>query len=145
MSQVLSKRKINDCTPALKANELIRYTLLITSNEKHFKPCYRALTEDIVHMSENIFTKVWEAFNIRVKSFDSFKFRFKLQTEAILLCKNLLSLISIAYSINHLSSKRVEYWGRLVINTRNSIRDWRDSCAKKYRMLGSQNSEFDIG
>ena len=132
MSTVVSKRRLNSCESALKANSLIRYTLEVTSNEKYFKPCYKALTDDIIHTSEAIFTKIWEAFNIRIDSYQDAKWRYRLQTEAILLCKNLLALLNIGYSIYHLRGNRVEYWTGLILDTRQSIAKWRTSDYNKY-------------
>lgn len=134
MSTVVSKRRLNNCDAALKANALIRYTLEISSNEKYFKSCYKALTDDIIHTSEAIFTKIWEAFNIRIKTLEDAQWRCKLQTEAILLCKNMLALINIGYSIYHLRGNRVEYWGRLVLDTRDSVIRWKNNDIKKYNI-----------
>lgn len=132
MSTVVSKRRINNFKPLLDAFNLVKYTLEITGNENVFIPKYKALTDDIIHTTEFIFTKAWEANNIRVKDYEDARLRCQLQTEAILKCKNLLSLIDISYNLFHLRGKRVVYWGSLVMDVRDSLIGWRYHEIKKY-------------
>lgn len=132
MSVVKSKRSKPKLKPILDANALIRHTLVITGNEKIFKPCYKALTDDIIRKSETIFTKCWEANNIRVTDIQNAKWRFNLQTQAIHECQNMLALINIAYGVFHLRGRRVEYWTNLILTTSDSISKWRKSDKERY-------------
>lgn len=132
MSVPRSKRSIPKLKPLLDANMLIKHTILITSNEKVFKLCYKALTDDIVHCSEKIFTKAWEANNIRINTLEDWKWKYHLQTEAINECKNMLALINIAYGIFHLRGQKVDYWASLIIQTSNSLSEWRKKDKNRY-------------
>lgn len=125
-----TKSKLEVC---VKAHDLCCYTLQITSNDKVFTPQFqRSLTDRIVAAAIGIHTDCWNANNIYVKTEDDVRERRRLQEEAARKCNVLLSLIDIAKPLFHLASKRVYYWGKKTVETRNLIRAWRESDAKRY-------------
>lgn len=125
-----------------KTMELCKYTIHICSNENIFLPIYRnALTEDIIKTAKDIHIKAWMANNIRVSdkknAHERFKKedaheRLKLEKESIMLCEKLLSLIHLAKPLFHLSSKRIGYWGNMILETKGFLKKWRDSDVKRY-------------
>lgn len=122
----------------IRAEELARYTMQITANEKVFLPEYqRALTDDIITQAKNAFLFIKEANGIRVdKNSDSYarnkRERRRLQEEAIKCLRRLLPLIDLARRIFHLNLKRVKYWGGMVINIRDRTRNWMESDVRRF-------------
>lgn len=117
----------------IKAEELTRYTIVITKNEKVFLPEYqRALTDDLISFAKDIYIKIRTANDILVRTKDDWLERCKLQKEAVRCCNNLLALLDIAYRVFHLNSKRVRYWGAMIVDVRNRTRAWNENDAKRY-------------
>ncbi len=116
-----------------KARQLCCYTIKITSNKKIFTEEYHeVLTKRIADCALNIHLLSWGANNVLVNSAEDMRERLLMQEKAARECNNLLSLMEIARSVFHLSSKRVKYWGGLTVETRNLIRAWRESDRKRY-------------
>lgn len=133
MSVPVNQRSHGKLEACVKANALCCYTLRITSNKKVFTPDFQAaLTDKIDETVLNMYTLCWTANNILVNSADDMNRRLELQEQAAVACNILLSLMDIAKSIFHLSSKRVQYWGGLAVEARNLIRAWRESDRKRY-------------
>lgn len=133
MSVPVNQRTTGKLEVCVKAHDLCRYTLQITANKKIFLPEYQvSLTNRITDTALCIHTLCWSANNILVNSADDLKRRSELQEQAAIQCNNLLSLMEIAKSIFHLSTKRIKYWGGLTIETRKLIRAWRESDRKRY-------------
>ena len=136
MSVPVNQRTHGKLEACVKAHGLCCYTLQITANKKIFNPDFQdSLTNRIVETAINIHTLCWSANNILVNSVDDLKERTSYQEQAAIQCNVLLSLIEIAKKIFHLASKRVIYWSRLAIDTRNLIRAWRSSDLKRYAYL----------
>lgn len=116
-----------------KTMEMCKYTIHICCNENIFLPIYRnALTEDIIKTAKDIHIKAWMANNIRVSDEEDAHERLRLEKESIMLCEKLLSLIHLAKPLFHLSSKRIGYWGNLILETKGFLKKWRDSDVKRY-------------
>lgn len=118
---------------AIKAEALARYTISISANEKVFLPEYqRALTDDIITQAKNAYILIREANDIQVKTQRDWRERDRVQKEAIKCLKRLLCLIDLAFKVFHLSSKRVKYWGGMVIDVRNKTAAWNRSDSSRY-------------
>lgn len=117
-----------------KAVELSIHTIHLCKNKNIFKVEYQeALTNDIIRCAKDIYIYAWEANNIYVKEGDSrWQRREKLQLLAISKCHEMIALINIARRLFHLKGKKVEYWTRLVIETRTLLRKWHEANAKQY-------------
>lgn len=133
MSVPKSKRSVPKCIAVQKAKDLVEYVLLITNNEKSFKPEYKALTNDIVHCTEHIFIDCYTANNVYVSSKEKLYLRISYQKSASNECKNLLGLIQLAYGFNHLDSKRVDYWTSKVKDTQETIKAWSKANRERYQ------------
>ena len=130
-----TKSKLEVC---VKAHDLCCYTLQITANKKIFTEEYqKSLTDRIVAVAIGIHCDCWNANNIYVRDNDDYRERKRLQEEAARKCNILLSLIDIAKPLFHLTSKRVYFWGKLTVETRNLIRAWKDSDRKRYQSHGT--------
>ena len=133
MSVPVNKRSHGKLEACVKAHDLCCYTLKITANKKIFTEEYQtALTDKINETALSIHMLCWTANNILVNSIEDMEQRLRLQETAAIECNNLLSLMGIAKSIFHLSTKRVTFWGDSVIETRNLIRAWKDADRKRY-------------
>lgn len=120
----------------MKAKDLCSYTIKIATNKKIFIADYQeALTDKIIQAAIDIHTNVWSANNVLVRTSEDYKYRRHLQSSAAIKCNVLLSLIDLAWSVFHLSGKRVAFWSGKVIETRNLIRAWRASDAERFKDL----------
>lgn len=120
----------------VEARALCTYTLLITSNEKHFPVEQKSFTEKLRDAAIEIHLLCWEANNIRVDNdSDKYNRRIALQNEAADKCNRLAALIDVAKPVFHLSSKRTIYWMKLTLELRNKIRAWRDSDVKRLKPM----------
>ena len=134
MSVPVNKRTQGKLEVCVKAHDLCVYTLQITKNKNVFVPEYQdAMTNKIVQLAIDIHAEVWSANNVLVKSPETLKYRRRLQEAAAIKCNVLLAMIDIAWSIFHLSGKRVRFWAGKVIETRNLIRAWSSSDAARYK------------
>ena len=137
MSVPVNKRTVGKLEVCAKAHDLCVYTLVITKNKNIFVPEYQAvLTNKINQLAIDIHSEVWAANNVLVKTQEQLQYRRRLQESAAIKCNVLLSLIDLAWSIFHLSGKRVAFWSKKVIETRNLIRAWRASDAERYKKMG---------
>ena len=133
MSVPANQRTQGKLEVAVKSRNVAVYTLQITKNKKIFTEDYQeAVTDKIISTALNIHCLVWAANNTNVISYEAMQERLLLQEKAIAQCNVLLSLIDIAKPLFHLASKRVMFWGGMVIETRNLIRSWHSADRKRY-------------
>ncbi len=141
MSVPVGEREEGKFSLMIKAESLARYTIEITANEKVFLPEYRKqVTDDIVETAKNIYLGIREANDVNVRvgtpfQLGDYRERNNLQRQALRNCKRLLYLIDLAHRIFHLSSRRVAYWGQMVVNVKNRVCGWIDDDANRF-MLG---------
>jgi len=138
MSVPEGQREEGKFTLLIKAEALARYTLQITSNDKIFLSVYqRALTDDIIEQAKNSYIFLSEANDVQVRTGTIYwksdlTDRLTAQEKAVICLKRLLRLIDLAYRIFHLDTKRVKYWGSMVIDIKNRTRSWMSSDAQRY-------------
>ena len=119
---------------AVRANKLAAYTLHITANEKIFLPKYRsALTDKIISDAVDIYRYTKRANDIRVTKSEHWQKRNEYQRAAVEYCNDLIALISLAKPVFHLTSKRIEYWIGMTIETREIIKAWNDKDRDRYK------------
>lgn len=122
----------------MKAEELAAYTMQITANDNVFMPEYqRALTDNIITQAKNAYLLIREANEYRVsRESDDYmsnrRKRARSQNLAVECLKRLLYLIGLAQRVFHLSSRRVKYWGAMVIDIRDRTRKWMESDMRRY-------------
>lgn len=113
MSVLASKRGERKLEVLISAKNLMEYILVITQNEKTFKPVYQALTIDIIQCAERIYTYLYTANEI-YRSEANLPLRRSYQTKASAECNVLLALFDLAQKLNHFSSKRIMYVNSLI-------------------------------
>lgn len=134
MSVPETKRRTGKLEVLVKVLEVTKYTNLKLSNQKKCDPKFDyVLGDDIKKTSRDIYRHCWGANSIRVTDKSTRDARKKLQQQAVQDCNELLMLIDMAQATYHFSSKSVEYWGRITIVARDSIRKWRDADNKRYK------------
>ncbi len=134
MSVPEGKRTTGKLQVLVKARDVAIYTLRIVRNEKIFTPDYqRSMTDDIVACAKGMYLDASEANDIRVCDKKTNLQRSDLQEKAIHESERLLHLIELAKLVYHLSSRRVKFWGSLVIESENLLRSWHDSDKKRYK------------
>lgn len=82
------------------------YILTITRNEKTFKPVYQALTTDIIHCTERIYTYLYTANEI-YRNEKNIEIRRQYQTKANAECNVLLALLDLSQQLNHFPTKKI--------------------------------------
>lgn len=82
------------------------YILTITRNEKTFKPIYQALTTDIIHCTERIYTYLYTANEI-YRNEKNIEIRRQYQTKANAECNVLLALLDLSQQLNHFPTKKI--------------------------------------
>lgn len=82
------------------------YILTITRNEKTFKPVYQALTTDIIHCTERIYTYLYAANEI-YRNEKNIEMRRQYQTKANAECNVLLALLDLSQQLNHFPTKKI--------------------------------------
>lgn len=133
MSILASEQREGKLKVNVKALTLCTYTLHITHNKNVFDVSYRdSLITHIEHAAIAIHELSWTANNTKADTEDNYRRRIGLQREAIEYCDRLLSLIQIAKPIFHLSTKRIKYWGGLIVEVRALIRAWTASDKKRH-------------
>ncbi len=116
-----------------RAKQFSAYTLQITKNPKTFDPAQAdGFTNEIRRLSIQIFSKIWAANNIVVRSARDWHERERLQKSACVDCNTLLPMIELSGPLFHLSTKRVKYWSGMCIEVRNRIRKWHESDKDRY-------------
>ena len=119
-----------------KARELAKYTTEICSNEKIFPKRDRwMLTNRIVNTVLTIMEEVDTANDIYVSTKVDYDLRRASQTIALSYTARLLGLMQLAYEKYNIEDKRIKYWTQLVVDTRELIKKWRQSDAKRYRQF----------
>jgi len=136
MSVVAGKRKEGRLKVLVKTSQLAAYTIQICDNEKSFPKRHRwSLTGRIVDAAITVHTLASRANEIYVKPGDkaAARRRYDLQNEALEETFALTALLEIAYNLFGISDDRMEYWTRLVLDTRTLLRGWRDNDVKRYK------------
>ena len=122
---------------AERANGLAAYTLQITSNPKVFDPAQnQGFIDEIRRLAIDIFSKIWTANNIYVKTAAEAEERTALQRSARQDCNKLLPMIEIAGKVFHLKARRMKYWGAWAVEVRTKIQAWEDGDRKRYLQMG---------
>lgn len=113
MSVLESKRGEQKLETLIVARRLVEYILTITNNEKIFKPVYQAVTTDIIHCVERIYTYLYTANEI-YRNETNIELRRQYQTQAAAECNVLLALLDLAQKLNHFSSKKIVHVNKII-------------------------------
>lgn len=132
MSVPKDKRAEGKLALSMLARNHCVYVIQITRNNKVFDPQYAGFTESLVKKTMEIYHCIWGANNVLVNSEDTYTIRRRYQELAATNCNILLADLEIARKLFHLSSKRMKYWTKMIVEIRNKTRAWTQSDAKRY-------------
>ena len=133
LSVRVSERKRSTFEVNVKMDELVVYTLQITSNTNVFKPGHGSIVDLVQKCVVDAGTLVWQANGIRVDSVDSYLERHGKQKDAVVQLNTLLYLITICKRTFHLRSKKVNHWTKLATEAKKLVVSWKDSDARRYK------------
>lgn len=106
-----------------KAAELIKHTILITSNKKRYPPKYRMLIERIQRLSLDIYEFVIDANRTDLNNFRIE--RQRLQTKAITSCDKMSKLCELSIDLNLIGSDVLYNWQEKISDVKYMTIAWR--------------------
>ena len=108
----------------LKAKELAKHTLIITSNCNRYPKKYRfSLVDKMQNKAHEIYEHLYEANRTDLRLYP--KERSELQTKAITKCDELLFYIELSMELNIINNKSTEYWSKMVSDIKHMAIAWR--------------------
>lgn len=108
----------------LKAKELAKHTLIITSNCNRYPKKYRfSLVDKMQNKALEIYEHLYEANRTDLRLYP--KERSELQTKAITKCDELLFYIELSMELNIINNKSTEYWLKMVSDIKHMAIAWR--------------------
>lgn len=113
----------DDLRVIVKAKELIKHTIKLTSNCKKFPKKYRfTLCDRMQNKAMTIYEFLLEANRTPLSCKST---RYELQTKAIWNCDELLTYIELCVDLNIIESSSAEYWSKLVCDIKYMTIKWR--------------------
>lgn len=103
----------------------------VVSIEEHASASRQALANRIEHAVILAGECAWRANDLRIET--DYPQRRKLQDECIRNLDALMWLIEVSRLSCGLSGREVRYWSDMARDTRNLVRKWKDSDAKRHR------------
>ncbi len=108
----------------LKAKELAKHTLIITSNCNRYPKKYRfSLVDKMQNKALEIYEHLYEANRTDLRLYP--KERSELQTKAITKCDELLFYIELSMELSIINNKSAEYWSKMVSDIKHMAIAWR--------------------
>lgn len=115
----------------LKAKELAKHTLTITSNCNRYPKKYRfSLVDKMQNTALDIYKYLHEANRTDLKVYG--RERSELQTKAITYCDELLFFIELSMELNIINMKSMEYWSKMVTDIKHMAIAWRSKDKTRY-------------
>ena len=113
----------------VKAIELMKYTMTITSNRKRYPSKYIQLVKKIQDKSMDIYEFLLDAntTNISISKSE----RLELQTKAITSCDKLSCFIELSMNLNLVGSDTVANWQKQVNDVKYMTIAWREKDKKR--------------
>ena len=126
---------------------LVKYSLKILANNKHFKS---VPTGDLIDDSKNppqpeligklrdaIISAYTSAYSANETPFTkaNYKHRRQLQDKSIAMLNEMLALVEMSVPIFHISAKRFGRWSAWIVCDRNRVQAWKESDYKRYRRM----------
>jgi hypothetical protein len=110
----------------VKAKELAKHTLILTSNANRYPKKYRfSLVDKMQNKCLNIYEALFEANRTDICDFK--RERLEMQTRAITYCDELLFYIELSYELHIINSGSMEHWGKMVRDVKHMAIAWRTS------------------
>lgn len=117
----MAEQKLN---VVVKAIDLMKYTIKITSNRKRYPVKYIQLVKRIQNKSMDIYEFLLEAnrLSIATSKID----RLELQTRAITSCDILSCLVEMSLDMNIVGTNNVVYWQKQIDDVKYMTIAWRE-------------------
>ena len=117
------KQANDDLQVIIKAKNLVKHTIKLTSNCNKFPKKYRfTLCDRMQNKAMSIYELLLEANRTLMIYKTS---RIELQTKAIMNCDQLLFYIELCLDLNIIESNSAEYWSKLVSDIKCMTIAWR--------------------
>ena len=117
------KQANDDLQVIIKAKNLVKQTIKLTSNCNKFPKKYRfTLCDRMQNKAMSIYELLLEANRTLMMYKAS---RLELQTKAIMNCDQLLFYIELCLNLNIIESNSAEYWSKLVSDIKCMTIAWR--------------------
>ena len=114
----------NELQVIIKANELAKHTLIITSNANRYPKKFRfSLVDKMQNKALDIYEALLEANRTDIKDYK--RDRLEMQTRAITYYDELLFYIELSHEINIINEKSMEYWSKMVSDIKHMTIAWR--------------------
>lgn len=114
----------NELQVIIKAKELAKHTLILTSNANRYPKKFRfSLVDKMQNKALNIYEALLEANRIDIRNYK--RDRLEMQTHAITYCDELLFYIELSHEINIINEKSMEYWSKMVTDIKHMTIAWR--------------------
>ena len=113
----------------VKAIELMKYTMTITSNRKRYPSKYIQLVKKIQDKSMDIYEFLLDANTTNTNT--SKQERLELQTKAIISCDKLSCFIELSMNLKLVGSDTVAHWQKQVNDVKYMALAWREKDKKR--------------
>lgn len=114
----------------VKAKELAKHTMQLTSNANRYPKKYRfSLVDKMQNKCLDIYTELFEANRTDIKDYK--RERLEKQTRAITYCDELLYFIELSYELNIIPKNSLEHWSKLVADVKYMTISWRTKDRKR--------------
>lgn len=113
----------------VKAIELMKYTMTITSNRKRYPSKYIQLVKKIQDKSMDIYEFLLDANILNINTSKSE--RLEMQTKAISSCDKLSCFIELSMNLNLVGSDTVSNWQKQVNDIKYMTIAWREKDKKR--------------
>lgn len=113
----------------VKAIDLMKYTMTITSNRKRYPSKYIQLVKKIQDKSMEIYEYLLDANTLNISTSKSE--RLELQTKAITSCDKLSCFIELSMNLNLVGSDTVSNWQKQVNDVKYLAIAWREKDKKR--------------
>lgn len=108
----------------IKAKELVKHTVKLTSNCNHYPKKYRFSVVDRMQIkSMSIYEMLMEANRTDLKDYR--RDRLEMQTKAITYCDELLFYIELSYELGFISDGSMKHWSKMVVDIKRMAIAWR--------------------
>ena len=120
----------NELQVIVKAKELAKHTMILTSNANRYPKKYRfSLVDKMQNKCLDIYTELFEANRTDIKDYK--RERLEKQTRAITYCDELLYFIELSYELNIIPKGSLEHWSKLVADVKYMAIKWRTNDRKR--------------
>jgi hypothetical protein len=113
-----------DLRVIIKAKQLAKHTLIMTSNARRYPKKFRfSLVDKMQNKALEIYEMLFEANRTDIKDYK--RERLELQTKAITYCDELMYFIELSYELNIINSGSMEAWSKIVMDVKHMAIAWR--------------------